>query len=82
MGGSKGVCPLGRRAKPEKGRQRAKRTLEGGSQFPLQGVGGENQRAEEPACLTVSLSRFTLLWGCPKPTWAQPSLSGLVSLYV
>ena len=40
VGGSKGVCPLGRRARvhapPEKGRQRAKRTLEGGSQFPLQ----------------------------------------------
>ncbi len=42
IGGSKGVCPFGRRAKPEKGRQRAKRTLEGGSQFPLQGVDGEN----------------------------------------
>ncbi len=58
MGGSKGVCPLGRRAKPEKGRQRAKRTLEGGSQFPLQGVDGESQRADEAACLSVSLSQF------------------------
>jgi hypothetical protein len=26
MGGSKGVCPFGRKEKPEKGRQRAKRT--------------------------------------------------------
>ena len=26
VGGSKGVCPFGRRAKLEKGRQRAKRT--------------------------------------------------------
>ncbi|MFW6131064.1 MAG: hypothetical protein ACOC5F_00515 [Candidatus Aminicenantaceae bacterium] len=28
--GSKGICPLGRRAKLEKGRQGAKRPLEGG----------------------------------------------------
>jgi len=28
--GFQGGCPFGRRAKPEKGRQRAKRTLEGG----------------------------------------------------
>jgi hypothetical protein len=54
MGGSKGVCPFGRRAKPEKGRQRAKRTLEGGSQFPLQGVDGENQRADASASPPVA----------------------------
>jgi len=40
VGGSKGIFPLGRRAKPKKGRQRAKRTLGGGSKFPLQGGDG------------------------------------------
>ncbi|MFQ6109878.1 MAG: hypothetical protein ACE5L7_10050, partial [Candidatus Aminicenantales bacterium] len=55
IGGSKGVCPFGRRAKPEKGRQRATASVGRGKAklFPLQGLDGENSRADEQAYLTA-----------------------------
>ena len=37
IGGSKGVFPFGRRAKPEKGRQGARGDRWKGEEFPLQG---------------------------------------------
>ncbi len=60
--GYKGVCPFGRRAKREKGRQRAvsgvRGTSEGGKRScsPSE-VSMGNTRADESVCLTVSLSR-------------------------
>ncbi len=57
-GDPRGYDPLVGGQSPRRGgREPEGRTLEGGSQFPLQGFDGENQRAEEPACLTASLSR-------------------------
>ncbi|MFQ6108600.1 MAG: hypothetical protein ACE5L7_03490 [Candidatus Aminicenantales bacterium] len=60
IGGSKGVCPFGRRAKPEKGRQRALASVGRGKAklFPLQGIDGENSRADESAYLAVTALRF------------------------
>jgi len=47
-GGSKGDGPLGRRTESEKGRQGAKRPLEGGTgSFPLQRDDVGNERADE-----------------------------------
>jgi hypothetical protein len=48
-GGSKGDGPFGRRMESEKGRQRAKRTLEGGkSHFPPPKGRWGTERADEP----------------------------------
>ncbi len=61
-GDPRGYVPLVAERSPRRGgSESGSRALEGGSQFPLQGLAGENQRADVSASLTVSFTRF---WRC------------------